>query len=147
MEPAEQLNGPSFEWSEMDDQEEENQILLQDVEKNDLERGLKHRRPPPMSQDDAKRSPEQPFFHSKNKGFTEIACGCCVRDNDINKVEQRFYRKFVNVMITDYDQNNESHERNLAKLFKSAFRTEEVPGEPVESGLSMINERWMDIGF
>ena len=50
-------------------------------------------------------------------------------------------------MIQEYDQNNENHEKNLAKLFKQAFRVDEVPSDPVESGLTMINEKWMDIGF
>ena len=56
-------------------------------------------------------------------------CCCCIRDNDINRRESRFFKKFVNSMVKAYDQNEEKHELALKRLYLEAFRVSEVPSD------------------
>lgn len=50
-------------------------------------------------------------------------------------------------MIGPYSSDNEEHEYNLQQLYHKAFR--EVPNldEKNDQGLTMISEKWKDIGF
>jgi hypothetical protein len=72
------------------------------------------RPPPKMTNDDKRQAKKQPRRHSKNKGFIESLFGtCCAQNHDLNKRELKYYNKFVNSMIQEYDRENQDHEENL----------------------------------
>ena len=76
-----------------------------------------------------------------------LFAACCVENQDLNRREQKYYTKFVNQMIKDYDPTSDEHERNLARFYTLVFG--EAPDLTVknEYGVTMVDEKWKDLGF
>jgi hypothetical protein len=117
-----------YEWSEADELEDDKEILLNEfkndmnavdaMEPNDLEEGIlthKRIRPvPKMTRDDRQRSKTQPQVHQKHKGIFESIFGtCCAPNHDLNKRELKYYKKFVQGSVKEYDASIPEHEEDL----------------------------------
>ena len=50
-------------------------------------------------------------------------------------------------MVEEYDESNHEHENNLRYLYQQAFQEEDVPCDASLSGRTMLNRRWLEIGF
>lgn len=87
--------------------------------------------------------------HLQNKGMFEQLFGCCcgARNQDLNKREAKYWRKFKESMIKEYDQKNVDHEYNLKHLWLKAFKGEEMENDENGFNTTMVNNRWKDIGF
>ena len=72
---------------------------------------------------------------------------CCAVNNDLNKRENKYYNKFKSSMIGPYSSDNQEHEYNLQQLYHKAFREMPNLDDKNDSGLTMISEKWKDIGF
>lgn len=123
----------NFNWSEIDEFDEDKMILLNEFKADynevhgDLEEGMisnSHKRlapPPKMTAGDREIAKSQPIRHKQNKRFSEsifgqfqMCCGCrCVDNHDLNKRENKYYNRFAKGMIEDYDSSNSVHEYNL----------------------------------
>ena len=151
-----------FEWSSSGDfGAEDREVLLNDFKKdyaeingNDLEQGLTSGKgnrvspPPPLSAEDATIASKQPNFHNSKKSLSEIACGCCVATRDLNKREQKYFIKFQQSMISEFDSSNELHEYNLQLLYQKVFKRQPNLEEKTPQGnFTMVCEEWKDIGF
>ena len=113
----------NFEWSELDELEgdPERNILLNEF-KNDLEhvdkmedleqgmlpRGASNRvgPTPSLSADDQLLAKRQPDQHENNKTFFDRLCACCTENQDLNKRECRYYRKFAQTMQSPYSRDD-----------------------------------------
>jgi len=85
-----------------------------DLEEGILPKKQSIRPPPRMSNDDKRIASKQPLRHAKNKGLAERVFGaCCAANQDLNRREVKYYNKFVNKMINEYDHDNPDHEANL----------------------------------
>ena len=107
-----------------------------------------------FSDEDKETAASQPIFHEANKSFTEKIfqpLACCCRSHmeryDLNNRELRLFLKFKDTMIEPYDKKNSVHEKHLELLYLKAFKTDSVPTLNDYGGLTMINEKWVDMGF
>lgn len=57
----------------------------------------------------------------------------------------KYYSKFKDTMVQDYDPENAQHEANLRFVYRKAFNLandEEIPSDPSEAGTTLLNEKW-----
>lgn len=59
----------------------------------------------------------------------------------------KFYSKFQQNLIHDYDHENEEHEQHLEEFYRLAFGKEPDLQQVSSTGRTMIDECWKDIGF
>ena len=154
-----------FNWSEYNEMDEDKEILLNDfkndlaadpLNQNDLETNMlttstskrKVAPPPKMTSDDKQPAMKQPKVHESNRGFMESVFGtCCAVDHDLNKRELKFYNKFAQSMICEYDRDVPEHEQNLKKLYAKAFGVQPDMNDVHSDGRTMLGDLWKDIGF
>jgi hypothetical protein len=69
--------------------------------------------------------------HENNKSIIESLFGCCcgARNQDLNKREAKYWRKFKEGMVKEYDKENADHEYNLKRLWLKAFKGDEMEND------------------
>ena len=50
-------------------------------------------------------------------------------------------------MVKDFDPKSEEHEKNLARFYKLSFGYAPDLNVKNDSGLTMVEEKWKDLGF